>query len=92
LVKLLRGIPSKINLIPLNEAPGIPFKKPSDEKVREFQEILLKGGFTAIVRASKGADISAACGQLHAESSEFIGNARLPDGQADLRSVQGSEQ
>jgi 23S rRNA (adenine2503-C2)-methyltransferase len=71
LVKLLRGIPSKINLIPLNEAPGIPFKKPSDEKVREFQEILMKGGFTAIVRASKGADISAACGQLHAESSEL---------------------
>jgi 23S rRNA (adenine2503-C2)-methyltransferase len=64
LLKLLGGIPSKINLIPLNEAPGIPFKKPSDRKVREFQEILLKGGFTAIVRASKGADISAACGQL----------------------------
>jgi 23S rRNA (adenine2503-C2)-methyltransferase len=69
LVKLLRGIPSKINLIPLNEAPGIPFKRPSDEKVREFQEILMKGGFTAIVRASKGVEISAACGQLHAENS-----------------------
>jgi 23S rRNA (adenine2503-C2)-methyltransferase len=64
LVRLLRGIPSKINLIPLNEASGIPFKRPSDEKVREFQEILMKGGFTAIVRASKGAEISAACGQL----------------------------
>jgi 23S rRNA (adenine2503-C2)-methyltransferase len=64
LLKLLRGIPSKINLIPLNEAPGIPFKRPSDEKVREFQEILMKGGFTAIVRTSKGAEISAACGQL----------------------------
>jgi len=70
LVKLLRGIPSKINLIPLNEAPGILFKKPSDEKVREFQDILMKGGFTAIVRASKGADISAACGQLQGNSPE----------------------
>jgi 23S rRNA (adenine2503-C2)-methyltransferase len=70
LVKLLRGIPSKINLIPLNEAPGIPFKKPSDENVREFQEILMKGGFTAIVRASKGAEISAACGQLQGRSSQ----------------------
>jgi len=69
LLKLLGGIPSKINLIPLNEAPGIPFKRPSDRKVREFQDILLKGGFTAIVRASKGADIYAACGQLHAENS-----------------------
>jgi 23S rRNA (adenine2503-C2)-methyltransferase len=64
LLKFLKGIPSKINLIPLNEAPGIPFKRPSDEKIREFQEILMKGGFTAIVRASKGAEISAACGQL----------------------------
>jgi len=70
LLKLLRGIPSKINLIPLNEAPGIPFKKTSDEKVREFQEILVKGGFTAIVRASKGADISAACGQLQGRGTE----------------------
>lgn len=71
LLKLLRGIPSKINLIPLNEAPGIPFKRPAAEKVREFQEILMEGGFTAIVRASKGAEISAACGQLQGKSSEF---------------------
>jgi len=71
LLKILRGIPSKINLIPLNEAPGIPFKRPLEKKVREFQEILMKGNLTAIVRASKGADISAACGQLHAKSSEL---------------------
>jgi 23S rRNA (adenine2503-C2)-methyltransferase len=64
LLKILKGIPSKVNLIPLNEAPGIPFKRPSDEAVREFQEILMEGGLTAIVRASKGAEISAACGQL----------------------------
>ncbi len=68
LLKILRGIPSKINLIPLNEAPGIPFKRPSEKKVREFQEILMKGNLTAIVRASKGADISAACGQLQGKS------------------------
>jgi 23S rRNA (adenine2503-C2)-methyltransferase len=64
LLNILRGIPSKINLIPLNEAPGIPFKRPSEEQVKQFQEILMKGGFTAIVRASKGTEISAACGQL----------------------------
>jgi 23S rRNA (adenine2503-C2)-methyltransferase len=64
LLKMLRGIPSKVNLIPLNEAPGIPFKRPSDKTVREFQEILMEGGLTTIVRASKGAEISAACGQL----------------------------
>jgi 23S rRNA (adenine2503-C2)-methyltransferase len=64
LLKMLKGIPSKVNLIPLNEAPGIPFTRPSDEAVREFQEILMEGGLTAIVRTSKGAEISAACGQL----------------------------
>ena len=69
LLKILKGIPSKVNLIPLNEASGIPFKKPSEERVRQFQDILMKGGLTAIVRASKGADISAACGQLQGKSS-----------------------
>jgi len=67
LVKILRGIPSKVNLIPLNEAPAIPFKRPSDERVRAFQEILMESGITAIVRASKGSEISAACGQLEAK-------------------------
>ena len=70
LLKLLKGIPSKINLIPLNEAPGIPYKKPSEERIRQFQEILMEGGLTAIVRASKGADISAACGQLQGKKSK----------------------
>jgi len=68
LLKILRGIPSKINLIPLNEAPGIPFKRPLDEKVREFQQVLMDGGLTAIVRVGKGAEISAACGQLQGKS------------------------
>lgn len=67
LLKILRGIPSKVNLIPLNEAPEIPFKKPSEEKIKRFQEILLEGGLTAIVRTSKGREISAACGQLQAK-------------------------
>jgi len=70
LLKLLKGIPSKINLIPLNEAAGIPFQRPPEQKVKQFQEILMKGGFTAIVRASKGAEISAACGQLQGKSPE----------------------
>jgi 23S rRNA (adenine2503-C2)-methyltransferase len=64
LIKILQGIPSKINLIPLNEAPGIPFKRPPEEKTIHFQEILMQGGLTAIIRKSKGEEISAACGQL----------------------------
>ncbi len=68
LLRILRGIPSKVNLIPLNEAPEIPFKKPAEEKVKEFQKILMEGGLTAIVRNSKGREISAACGQLQGKS------------------------
>jgi len=68
LLKILRGIPSKVNLIPLNEAPEIPLKKPSEEAIRRFQEILMEGGLTAIVRTSKGREISAACGQLQGKS------------------------
>jgi len=68
LVRILRGIRSKVNLIPLNETTAISFKKPSEEKVRRFQEVLMESGLTAIVRASKGAEISAACGQLEAKA------------------------
>jgi 23S rRNA (adenine2503-C2)-methyltransferase len=71
LLKILKAIPSKVNLIPLNEASGIPFKRSSEEKVRQFQEILMNGGMTTIIRASKGADISAACGQLQGKSSRL---------------------
>jgi 23S rRNA (adenine2503-C2)-methyltransferase len=72
LLRILRGIPSKVNLIPLNEAPEIPFKKPTEERVRQFQEILMEGGLTAIVRNSKGREISAACGQLRGKSLEEV--------------------
>jgi len=68
LIKILKGIPSKVNLIPLNEAREIPFKRPSEEKIKGFQEILMEGGLTAIVRKSKGGEISAACGQLQGKS------------------------
>ncbi len=67
LIRILKGIPSKVNLIPLNEAPEIPLRKPSDQVVKRFQEILMEGGLTAIVRTSKGKEISAACGQLQAK-------------------------
>ena len=70
LLRILKGVPSKINLIPLNEAPEIPFRRPSDERVKRFQEILMEGGLTAIIRTSKGREISAACGQLQGKGSE----------------------
>jgi 23S rRNA (adenine2503-C2)-methyltransferase len=67
LASLLRGIPSKINLIPFNESPDLPFKAPTSERVSAFQKVLNDAGYPAIVRKSRGGDISAACGQLFAE-------------------------
>lgn len=65
LIKLLKGIKSKVNLIPYNSVSD-EFKRPSEDNILIFQEILLKAGVTAMIRKSKGADISAACGQLKA--------------------------
>jgi 23S rRNA (adenine2503-C2)-methyltransferase len=68
LVQLLRGIRSKVNLLPFNEIPGAPYRRPLDETVTWFQEYLLQHGLAAFVRQSRGRDISAACGQLRYES------------------------
>jgi 23S rRNA (adenine2503-C2)-methyltransferase len=67
LTRLLSGIRAKVNLIPLNPAPGIPFDRPSDERVNRFAQILAKRHLTVSVRKSRGRDIRAACGQLIVE-------------------------
>ena len=67
LVRLLNGIKAKVNLLPLNAAPGIPFNRPSDERVNAFAKILAERGVTVSVRRSRGRDIRAACGQLIVE-------------------------
>jgi 23S rRNA (adenine2503-C2)-methyltransferase len=67
LVKLLRPIKAKINLIPFNEHTGSDFRRPEPERVSRFQELLAEHHYTAIVRHSKGQDIGAACGQLRAK-------------------------
>jgi 23S rRNA (adenine2503-C2)-methyltransferase len=61
---LLKGVRAKINLIALNPHPDVDLAPPSPERVLRFQEILIEHRFTAIIRKSKGQDISAACGQL----------------------------
>jgi 23S rRNA (adenine2503-C2)-methyltransferase len=63
-VELLRGLRAKVNLIALNQGPGIEFRTPSEESVAAFQEILIKAGIPAFVRRPRGRDIYAACGQL----------------------------
>jgi 23S rRNA (adenine2503-C2)-methyltransferase len=67
LVKLLSDIKAKVNLIPLNPAPGIPYTRPSDERVNRFAQILADRHITVSVRKSRGRDIRAACGQLIVE-------------------------
>ncbi|MBM3819514.1 MAG: 23S rRNA (adenine(2503)-C(2))-methyltransferase RlmN [Acidimicrobiia bacterium] len=67
LAKLVAGIKSKVNLIPLNPAPGIPYDRPSDERVDRFAQILADRHITVSVRKSRGRDIRAACGQLIVE-------------------------
>jgi 23S rRNA (adenine2503-C2)-methyltransferase len=67
LVTLLSDIKAKVNLIPLNPAPGIPFRRPSDERVDRFAQILADRYITVSVRKSRGQDIRAACGQLIVE-------------------------
>jgi len=70
LVRLLHGIRGKVNLLPLNEAAGIPFDRPSDERVNRFARILSDHGVTVSVRKSRGRDIRAACGQLITETQK----------------------
>ena len=67
LVKVLAGVKAKVNLLPLNAAPGIPFERPSDERINAFAKILAGRGLMVSVRKSRGRDIRAACGQLIVE-------------------------
>ena len=64
LVKLIRGIPAKINLIPFNEWPGAPYKRSSWERIEKFADIIYHAGYASPIRKPRGEDIMAACGQL----------------------------
>ena len=87
LVKLLHGIKAKVNLLPLNAAPGIPFERPSDDRVNRFAAILADHQVTVSVRRSRGRDIRAACGQLITESRSAPGQrlAKLMNATVDSR-------
>ncbi len=64
LVKLIRGIPAKINLIPFNEWPGAPYERSDWERIEAFADIVHKAGYASPIRTPRGEDIMAACGQL----------------------------
>jgi len=77
LARLLAGVKSKVNLIPLNAAAGIPFERPSDEAVDRFGRILADSGLIVSVRKSRGRDIRAACGQLIVEGQKKSAGQQL---------------
>ena len=68
LLRLIRGIPSKLNLIPFNPWPGSPYECSSDERIEAFAAKVLKAGYASPVRTPRGRDILAACGQLKSAS------------------------
>jgi 23S rRNA (adenine2503-C2)-methyltransferase len=75
LAKLVRGITCKINLIPFNEFPGNPFRRPSERDISTFQTTLRQAGLDVFVRKSRGRDVLGACGQLGNLSPEYTERA-----------------
>ncbi|HEX8233616.1 MAG TPA: 23S rRNA (adenine(2503)-C(2))-methyltransferase RlmN [Caulobacteraceae bacterium] len=76
LVKLVAGIPSKINLIPFNPWPGSPYECSSRDVIETFGRIVNRAGYAAPIRRPRGRDILAACGQLKSESEKVRASAR----------------
>ena len=64
LIKLIKGIPAKINLIPFNEWPGSPYERSDWDRIQKFADIIYKAGYASPIRTPRGEDIMAACGQL----------------------------
>lgn len=64
LIKLIEGIPAKINLIPFNEWPGAPYTRSSNNRIHAFADIIYRAGYASPIRKPRGEDIMAACGQL----------------------------
>lgn len=72
LVRFIHGLRAKVNLIPFNAHPGMPYQRPSDDEIRAFQSYLAERSIPAPVRYSKGLDVSAACGQLAAKVADSL--------------------
>jgi 23S rRNA (adenine2503-C2)-methyltransferase len=77
LVKLLKGIPAKINLIPFNPWPGTRFECSDWESIERFSETIFRAGYSAPVRTPRGRDILAACGQLKSETEKLTARERM---------------
>lgn len=93
LVKLMRRLPAKVNLIPFNPFPGTQYERSDETVIRDFQTVLLNAGVQTMVRRTRGEDIDAACGQLkgkvadrtrrHADFQRRLAAARASEVRAD---------
>ncbi|MEK9734102.1 MAG: 23S rRNA (adenine(2503)-C(2))-methyltransferase RlmN [Paracoccaceae bacterium] len=71
LIKLIQGIPAKINLIPFNEWPGAPYQRSEWKRIKAFADVIYKAGYASPIRTPRGEDIMAACGQLKSASEKI---------------------
>ena len=76
-MRLLKGIPAKINLIPFNPWPGTKYECSDWERIERFSEIVYRAGYASPVRTPRGRDILAACGQLKSETEKLRARARM---------------
>jgi 23S rRNA (adenine2503-C2)-methyltransferase len=77
LVRLLRGIPAKINLIPFNPWPGTQYECSAWDDIERFSEVIFDAGYASPIRTPRGRDILAACGQLKSDTEKMRARARL---------------
>ena len=84
LVKLLEGIPAKVNLIPFNEWPGAPYKRSSGNRIHAFADIIYQAGYASPIRTPRGEDIMAACGQLKSATERARKSSREIAAEAGL--------
>src|ERR1700748_3391989 len=88
LVKLIKGIPAKINLIPFNPWPGAPYECSDWSQIEKFAEIVNRAGYASPVRTPRGRDIMAACGQLKSESMKERASVRMARETGEIQSAQ----
>ena len=84
LVKLIKGIPAKINLIPFNEWPGSAYERSDREQIEKFAEVVYKAGYSSPIRRPRGEDIMAACGQLKSATERARKSRRQIEAEAGL--------
>jgi 23S rRNA (adenine2503-C2)-methyltransferase len=84
LVKLIKGIPAKINLIPFNEWPGSPYQRSDWSRIEKFADIIYKAGYASPIRTPRGEDIMAACGQLKSATERARKSRKQIEAEAGL--------